>query len=234
MQIKRFLRALLSVVAVGGIILALWPLGQNAYGIWSQRALKASWQEDGAPSSHAAKIIDPKHSNKKRSGQSHTNAASVQAMASSDAPTVQQAADQNTGSIAEWPATRLIIPAINLDVVVVQGWDDASLREGPGHCPASALPGDPGNCLIAGHRNVYGSWFYRLDELAPGAEIKLRTHHHTYNYHTLYTTTISDMDTTLLQPPTPGTQPRLTLLTCTLPHTSNRIAVIAELALEQS
>ncbi|MBV9470792.1 MAG: class E sortase, partial [Abitibacteriaceae bacterium] len=191
MKIKRFLRALLSVVATGGIVLALWPLGQNAYGIWSQHALKASWQKDATSSPDSAKKSDSKPSSKKPLVSTHTGSASAQTVASSDAPTVQQPTGQNASAVEEWPATRLIIPTLNLDVVVVQGWDDPSLREGPGHCPGSALPGEPGNCLIAGHRNVYGSWFYRLDELSPGAEVKLRTHHHTYTYNTLYTTTVS-------------------------------------------
>jgi hypothetical protein len=42
---KRLLRALLSLVIVGGIGVALWPLGQIAYARWNQNALRAEWQQ---------------------------------------------------------------------------------------------------------------------------------------------------------------------------------------------
>ena len=213
---KRLLRSLLSLLAVAGIVLALWPLGQNAYALWSQHSLNAAWQQDsGAENPNLQHSTPP------------SKIAVPAANVNQSGVTLPSAPTQAAPAEAKWPATRLIIPSINIDVVVVQGWSDADLRQGPGHCPASVLPGEAGNCLIAGHRNVYGSYFYRLDELGTGAEIKLRTHHETYLYKVLYTTTVSDMDTTLLQPT--GTAARLTLLTCTLPHTSNRIAVIAEM-----
>lgn len=218
---KRLLRALFSLLAVAGVVLALWPLGQNAYALWSQRALNAAWQHDSAPETTSSNQQARKTRPAPRRNRPKLATASNQA-----GVTLPLASTTASDTAAKWPATRLIIPSINLDVVVVQGWSDADLRQGPGHCPASVLPGAAGNCLLAGHRNVYGSYFYRLDELGPGAEIKLRTHHETYLYKALYTTTVSDMDTTLLQPT--GAAARLTLLTCTLPHTSNRIAVIAE------
>jgi sortase A len=114
-------------------------------------------------------------------------------------------------------------------VVVVQGWDDGALRRAPGHLPKSAMPGE-GNCVIAGHRNIYGSWFYRLDELWPDAVIRVETPRASFTYRVVETATVSDMDTTILQPPAAGAAPRLTLITCTVPHSSERLVVTAELS----
>lgn len=63
------------------------------------------------------------------------------------------------------------IPSLEVDKVVVRGVAVADLRRGPGHYSQTALPGNPGNASIAGHRTTYGSPFNRIDELVPGDEI---------------------------------------------------------------
>ena len=70
----------------------------------------------------------------------------------------------------KWPLTKISIPDIDLETYAVQGWDEAALRRGPGHDPASAMPGT-GNCVLAGHRNIYGSYFYNVDQIMAGAPI---------------------------------------------------------------
>jgi sortase A len=71
--------------------------------------------------------------------------------------------------------TRLTIPAIGLNVVVVEGTSASALRAGAGHYPGSALPGEDGNVAIAGHRTTYGHPFADLDKLQPGDDIFLDT-----------------------------------------------------------
>lgn len=71
--------------------------------------------------------------------------------------------------------TRLEIPAIELDVVVVEGTTPAALRAGAGHYPETALPGEPGNVAIAGHRTTYGRPFNQMDDLKPGDKIVMTT-----------------------------------------------------------
>lgn len=70
---------------------------------------------------------------------------------------------------------RIYIPEINIDWIVNEGTDYATLREGPGFFIGSALPGEIGTCVIAGHRTTYGAPFNRLDELEEGDEIFLET-----------------------------------------------------------
>ena len=71
--------------------------------------------------------------------------------------------------------TRLQIPALDLDTVVVEGTTPAALRAGAGHYPKTALPGEVGNVAIAGHRTTYGRPFNRMDDLKPEDKIILTT-----------------------------------------------------------
>jgi sortase A len=73
------------------------------------------------------------------------------------------------------PLTRIVIPAIDLSTVVVEGTSPAALRAGAGHYPNTPLPGEVGNVGIAGHRTTYGRPFNRVDELKAGDEIWLLT-----------------------------------------------------------
>jgi len=71
--------------------------------------------------------------------------------------------------------TRIKIPKINVDVVVVEGTTQSALRAGAGHYPQTPLPCEAGNVAIAGHRTTYGKPFHNLDQLGPGDEITLET-----------------------------------------------------------
>ena len=68
----------------------------------------------------------------------------------------------------------IAFPKLHASYVVVQGTDTASLEEGPGHYPATAFPGVPGDTVaIAGHRTTYLAPFRYLNELRTGDLIVL-------------------------------------------------------------
>jgi sortase A len=99
----------------------------------------------------------------------------------------QQLADEygqiEAGSVEEWqenvrsgsPLTKIVIPALEVETLVVAGTSPAALRAGAGHYPNTPLPGQVGNVGIAGHRTTYGRPFNRIDELQEGDEIWLLT-----------------------------------------------------------
>lgn len=58
---------------------------------------------------------------------------------------------------------------------VVEGVDRGDLRNGAGHMPDTALPGQPGNAVISGHRTTYGAPFHDLDKLGAGDVIEVET-----------------------------------------------------------
>jgi sortase A len=75
------------------------------------------------------------------------------------------------------------IPRIELDMVVVQGTDRASLTKGPGHYVETAMPWDKrGRVGIAGHRTTYLHPFWSLDELKNGDRIRLITRRGQFDY----------------------------------------------------
>lgn len=70
---------------------------------------------------------------------------------------------------------QLRIPAIGLDVTLVEGVRRRDLKKGPGHLTGTPVPGQPGNSVISGHRTTYGAPFGSLNELAPGDRIEVDT-----------------------------------------------------------
>jgi sortase A len=54
-----------------------------------------------------------------------------------------------------WPVARLYTPDRDNDLIVLAGGSGRTLAFGPGHLTASALPGERGNTIIAGHRDTH-------------------------------------------------------------------------------
>ncbi|MEA2279765.1 MAG: sortase [Solirubrobacteraceae bacterium] len=77
---------------------------------------------------------------------------------------------------------RLRIPRIRLSIVMVAGTDAAQLREGPGHYPATPLPGRHGTVAVAGHRTTYLAPFRNIDALKPGDEIEVTMPYGRFSY----------------------------------------------------
>jgi sortase A len=77
---------------------------------------------------------------------------------------------------------RIVIPAIGVSDVFVQGTGSADLRKGPGHYPATPLPGERGTVAIAGHRTTYGAPFRSVDKLHAGDRIELRMPYARFTY----------------------------------------------------
>jgi sortase A len=77
---------------------------------------------------------------------------------------------------------RIELPKLGLRFDVVQGTDTVSLEKGPGHYPATALPGLGQTVAIAGHRTTYLAPFRRINELRPGDQIILSMPYARFTY----------------------------------------------------
>lgn len=66
------------------------------------------------------------------------------------------------------PIARLEIPTIGLDETVRSGIALSVIDRGVAHWSGTALPGEPGNVVLAGHRTTHTAPFNRIDRLAPG------------------------------------------------------------------
>lgn len=127
--------------------------------------------------------------------------------------------------------TRLQIPSIGLDVLVVEGTTPSALRAGAGHYAGTPLPGEAGNVSIAGHRTTYGHPFYRLAEVLPGQTIELFTPQYEFTYRAVPAFTsatsvggsfgatanphaVQPTDVSVIAPPADPAVHELTLTTC--------------------
>ena len=116
--------------------------------------------------------------------------------------------------------TRISIPKINLDAVILEGTSHKSLTLGPAHLRDSALPGDPGNSVLAAHRDTF---FRHIYQLKPGDDIFVERNGQRYHY---VPADISVLDST--------PESRLTLITCYpvyfIGPAPDRLVVFAKLA----
>ena len=77
---------------------------------------------------------------------------------------------------------RIRVPAIDLEMVFVEGTDSESLQKGPGHYPETEFPGQARTIGIAGHRTTYLAPFRDIDEIEDGDEIELEMPYGTFTY----------------------------------------------------
>ena len=71
------------------------------------------------------------------------------------------------------------VPRLQLKAIVVQGDSHAILRRAVGHIPETALPGTPGNVVLAGHRDTF---FRPLRNIRLGDSITLKTSDGAFQY----------------------------------------------------
>jgi sortase A len=113
------------------------------------------------------------------------------------------------GRLAEGkPLGRMQVARIGLDAVIAEGVDDLTLRRAIGHVPDSALPGEPGNVVLAGHRDTF---FRPLRNVTVGDTIRVATSYATFDYIVTshQVTSPDDVDAVV-----PTREPTLTLITC--------------------
>ena len=123
--------------------------------------------------------------------------------------------------------TRIRIPDIEVDVVVVEGVSSSALRAGAGHYPSTPLPCETGNVAIAGHRTTYGRPFHDLDLLEPGDEIHLQIPVGECTYRVTAVNIVSPNDVGVIAG---SGDNRLTLTTCHPKGSARqRLVVVAEL-----
>ena len=80
------------------------------------------------------------------------------------------------------PLGKIRMPSIGVSEVFVEGTGTGALRQGPGHYPATPLPGQRGTVAIAGHRTTYGAPFHDVDDLERGDRIELAMPYGRFTY----------------------------------------------------
>ena len=123
----------------------------------------------------------------------------------------QNAPQKATPPKAEDPReqmTRLSIPSIDLDAIVVEGTTNRQLAIAPGHMTDTAAPGEVGNSVITAHRDTF---FRHIYELKKGDEILVRRGGKSFQYLVEKTFVVKPTETWVVRP---SGDARLTLVTC--------------------
>ena len=81
----------------------------------------------------------------------------------------------------------IAIPAIGLSATMLEGIRLTTLDQGPGHWPGTAMPGEFGNVVVAGHRTSHSKPFRHLDALSPGDEVIFTMPYGQFTYHVVST-----------------------------------------------
>jgi sortase A len=126
------------------------------------------------------------------------------------------------------PIGRIRLPSLHRKYVVVQGTDEDTLRDGPGHYPKTRFPGEGGTVAIAGHRTTYLAPFRTINQMKRGQVIVLAMPYGTFSYRVERTQVVSK-DAIWITRRVPGAE-RLVLSAChPLYSASHRIVVFARL-----
>jgi sortase A len=97
------------------------------------------------------------------------------------------------------PIGRIRIRRLRLDMVLVEGTDEESLRKGPGRDRRSFMPGEGKLVYIAGHRTTYLAPFADIDRLRPGDRIELELPYGDFTYEVNGHRIVDDQDLSVLR-----------------------------------
>ncbi len=103
---------------------------------------------------------------------------------------------------------RIEVPRLDLSAVIFEGTTEDTLTRGVGHFRGSAGPGEPGNLVLAGHRDTF---FRDLRGIRKGDEVSVTGYAGDFQYQVDSTAIVYPDQTELLKP---GDAATLTLITC--------------------
>ena len=115
------------------------------------------------------------------------------------------------------------IPRIGLVHPIYEGVSLTVVDHGPGHWPGSAMPGQLGNTVFAGHRVTHSHPFRNVDQLVPGDEVVFKTADGEFHYQVTGTEIVGPKDTWIVNPTPDAT---MTLFACHPPGSARQRIVI--------
>jgi sortase A len=77
---------------------------------------------------------------------------------------------------------RIRVPRLHLNMILVEGTDEGSLKKGPGRDARTFMPGEGKLVYVAGHRTTYSAPFADIDTMKAGDQITLEMPYGTFVY----------------------------------------------------
>lgn len=223
------------ILAILGIMIAISPVVGQLYTKYQEDKMMSEWLNNSDSSvSEQTSEVDPEDaysqlqeafesdSSSNSQAEGTTNTASGANKPVSQAAAAKKSTQQTVLGIIQ-------IKKIKVKAPIVEGVKSYNLSRAVGHIPGTAAIGQPGNCVLAGHRSyTFGKFFNRLDELAVGDEITITTKKEDLTYKVSNISVVTPDDVSVLQGRTD--ENIITLVTCTPVYVaSHRLIVNAEL-----
>jgi sortase A len=157
-NLRRTLRIAGTALAVAGALVLVWVVV-----VWRWQdpftALYTHWQQHKLASSYEKRFAAYRPSRAVRSQASR--AATMRAIAA-------EARRYRLESHRGQAIGRLLVPRLGLNMVLVNGTDDSTLKKGPGRDLRTYMPGEGQLVYIAGHRTTYLAPFAHIDAIRNG------------------------------------------------------------------
>lgn len=210
------------LIILAGILLILYPKTNEWYNDWQQEKLLKD-----AEMAYSEIAPSPEPELTKRYAEV-TQLLAEESAAEEEAEPVKKAAPeiQVGGKI-----TAIIeIGKIDLKLPVLEGATKANMKHAAAHMTETAPLGEIGNAAIAAHRSrTAGRLFNRLDEVAVGDLISVRTGSQEYQYEVYDISVVEPTDISVLDGN--GKDKILTLITCDpLVNPTHRLIIHAKLS----
>jgi sortase A len=213
-----------EVVAVLGLLFVLFN-GVNLIRELNQEVAAAIEQPTLTPTPLIGVVVLPSgHTPPNSPGGARPNEAEIPEHLR---PLVQSLADIPLPTPGPEQATRIQIPAIDIDAPVVQGDGWEQLKKGVGQHIGTANPGEKGNVVLSAHNDIFGEIFRELDRLETGDEVVVYTNQRSYTYIVSQSRIV---EPTMVEVMKSTSQPTVTLISC-YPYLvdNQRIVVTARL-----
>jgi sortase A len=95
---------------------------------------------------------------------------------------------------------KIEIPKLGVSENMFEGIELSVLDKGPGHWPDTAMPGEVGNMVIAGHRVSHTHPFLRINDLEVGDEVFVSTDGKKYRYEVTGTEIVDPSAVRIVEP----------------------------------
>ncbi len=83
---------------------------------------------------------------------------------------------------ALYTTCRIVVPRLGVNMVLVNGTDDSTLKKGPGRDLRTYMPGEGQLIYVAGHRTTYLAPFAHIDSLRARDLVTLEVPYGTFRY----------------------------------------------------
>ncbi|HET7556335.1 MAG TPA: class E sortase [Gaiellaceae bacterium] len=175
MTARRATRTLGTLMLVGGVAVLAWVVV-----VWQWQdpftALYTTWKQHQLSQSYDRRARDYRPPASIVKAQAATRAGAIAAEMRAEAR--QYRLDSQRGQAIG----RLRVPRLGLNMVLVDGTDDGSLKKGPGLDRRTYMPGEGQLVYIAGHRTTYLAPFAHIERMRAGDPVTVEVPYGTFVY----------------------------------------------------